>query len=283
MRFLNYQAQRRILVTTKGHPFERDSFFAVFDSFEDVETCAVEQPAALALFDPALAADYEAIVFYDMPGMDFSSPDPTDGLAPRYVEPPESFVCNFLQLLEDGKGLVFLHHSIAAWPAWEQYSHIVGGRFLYKPDTVRGTPYPDSGYRHDVGHSVAVTPGHPVTAGLPDEFSITDELYLYHVFDEDVVPLLTSRHAFAQDNFYSAQHAVQGRLHSREGWTHPSGPNVVGWAKHYRNSPIVYLQCGDSAEAYANVHFRQLLHNAINWVSSTDAQEWAAARYSAEH
>ncbi len=278
MRFLNYHAQRQVLVTTKGHPFARDDFFDALDSFEDFETCAVEHPAALALFDPAAAAEFDAFVLYDMPGMDFSVADPRDGVAPHCVEPPESFVCNFLQLLEEGKGFVFLHHSIAAWPAWEEYARIVGGQFLYKPGSVRGKPFPDSGYRHEVRHTVSVTGNHPVTAGLPPAFEITDELYLYHVFDDDVVPLLSSDYDFSDANFYSAQEAVQGRLYSREGWRHEAGHNLVGWVKHYRNAPIVYLQCGDSREAYDNPAFRQLLHNAINWVASPAAREWAEAR-----
>lgn len=278
MRFLNYTAQRQVLVTTKGHPFARDHFFAMLDSFEDFETCAVEQPAALALFDPALASDYDAFVLYDMPGMDFAAPDPRDGAAPHCVVPPESFVCNFLQLLEEGKGFVFLHHSIAAWPAWPEYAEIVGGRFLYKPARVRGEPLPDSGYRHDVVHTVSVAGQHPVTAGLPRTFTLTDELYLYTVFNDSVIPLLTSDYAFTDGNFYSAQHAVQGRLHCRDGWRHPPGTNIIGWVKHYRNAPVVYLQCGDSRAAYDNPEFRRLLHNAINWVCSPQARSWAAGR-----
>ncbi len=283
MRFLNYGAQRQVLVATKGHPFSRDDFFAVFDSFEDFETCAVEQPAAQALFDPALAGDYDVFVLYDMPGMDFTATDPGDDLAPHCVAPPQSFICNFLQLLEEGKGFVFLHHSIAAWPAWPEYAEIVGGQFLYKPGSVRGEPFPDSGYRHEVQHTVSVACSHPVTAGLPPTFTLNDELYLYTVFEDSVVPLLTSDYDFSDGNFYSAQHAVQGRLHCRDGWRHPTGSNVIGWVKHYRNAPIVYLQCGDNRAAYDNPGFRLLLRNAIDWVASPQARDWAAARNQANH
>jgi len=52
----------------------------------------------------------------------------------------------------------------------------------------------------------------------------------------------------------------------------------VGWTKSYRNSPIVYLQCGDDPVAYANENFQRLLHNAIRWVASEDAHRWARLR-----
>jgi len=103
-------------------------------------------------------------------------------------------------------------------------------------------------------------------------------LYLSQVFEDDIIPLLASDHAFIEDNFYSAQQAVRGTLYSREGWQHPPGHKLVGWVKHYRNAPIVYLQCGDSQATYGNKHFRTLLHNAINWVSSREARDGAAAR-----
>ena len=52
-----------------------------------------------------------------------------------------------------------------------------------------------------------------------------------------------------------------------EGWQHEPGSNLIGWAKTYGKSRIVYLQCGDDPEAYANPHFRTLLANAIEWVA----------------
>jgi hypothetical protein len=67
-------------------------------------------------------------------------------------------------------------------------------------------------------------------------------------------------------------------MYSREGWRHPPGSSLVGWIKHYRNSPIVYIQGGDDAEAYASEHFRTLIHNAVRWVASAEAHRWARER-----
>jgi len=42
---------KEILLVTKGHPFEREPFFALFDGLEGVNWTHVEQPAAQALFN----------------------------------------------------------------------------------------------------------------------------------------------------------------------------------------------------------------------------------------
>ncbi len=263
-----------ILLITKGHPFERDAFFKLFDALDGVRYTHVEQPAAQVFFAPELAKPYDAFVLYDMPGIRFRNDAPPD-----FLEPPEALGRHIEALLERGIGLVFLHHAIAGWPAWAQYAEIVGGRFLYLPSELRGTRRQDSGYRHAVTHDVRVVADHPVTHGLPKTFSITDELYLYEVFEDSVVPLLRSGHAFVRDNFYSAAKVVrEGKMFSNDGWQHDRGSDLIGWAKHYRNSPIVYLQCGDDPKAYDNPHFRMLLGNAIAWVSSAPAREWARQR-----
>jgi len=278
MSVIDYQAKQRILVMTKGHPFNRDDFFAVFDQFTGIDCTAVEQPASQAFFDAKLAEDYDAFVFYDMPGLDFQASSEEGGSPPRYVNPPDSFKDNFLALLERGHGCVFMHHSIAAWPAWSEYAEIVGGKFLYRPDTLRGQHCVDSGYRHEIDHEITVQMDHPVTDGVDPVFSINDELYLSHVFDDQVIPLLSSNYDYVEENFYSAQQALRGNMFSREGWQHPPGHNLIGWVKHYLNSPIVYLQCGDSKAAYENPNFQKLLLNAVQWVSSDDAKQWARDR-----
>lgn len=269
----NAVARCNVLVMTKGHPFNREDFYRIFDDMVGVNACAIEQPASQAFFDPALAAPYDAFVLYDMPGLDFSAEQ-----SPAYLQPPESFKNNFLQLLELGHGFVFLHHSIAAWPGWPEYAEIVGGKFLYKADKIRRKAHPDSGYRHDVKHTVTVALEHPVTEAVEASFGIEDELYLSHVFRDDVLPLLRSDYDYTDENFYSAQQAVKGEMFSREGWSHQRGHNLIGWIKSYKNSPIVYLQCGDSKQAYDNANYRKLVSNAIAWVSSAEAKDWARRR-----
>ena len=273
MSIIDYSAPQRLLVTARGHPYERDAFVGLFEGLDGFAWSLVEQPAAQYLFEPSLRERFDACLCYDMPGVDFTSPE-----APAPVAPDASFKQGFLDLLEAGMGMVFLHHSIAAWPAWEEYAEIVGGRFHYRPAELRGRDWPDSGYRHKVAHEITVLAEHPVTEGLPDHFGMTDELYLCPVFEDAVTPLLASDYRFTDENFYSAALAVAGEMYSREGWQHPPGCSLVGWVKHYRASPIVYIQGGDDPEAYANPHFQRLVHNAVRWVSSEQAHRWARSQ-----
>ena len=109
---------------------------------------------------------------------------------------------------------------------------------------------------------------HPVTEGVDETFSLTDELYLYEVFEDDIDPLLASRHTFDREHFYSAHHAVTGNMFCNDDWPHPDGPNLIGWTKTVENSRIVYLQPGDGPETYASPHYRRLVENAIRWVAT---------------
>jgi len=271
MPIIRYGERLNVLVAAKGHPYLRDPFMAMFDEMEDVACTLVEQPAAARMMSIESLKGFDALVLYDMPGVNFRAPSP-----PAFIEPDTAFKENLLRLLNSGIGVVALHHAIAGWPAWEEYAELLGGRFLYKPGKLRGKPCPDSGYRHDVEHEViAANPGHPVLEGIEFPLKLTDELYLSEVFEDSVEPLLRSRHSFTRDGFYSAALAVSGKMFSNEGWAHPDGSNLVGWVKKARKSPLVYLQPGDGPGTYQNPGYRRLVSNAVRWVSSAEARRWA--------
>ncbi len=271
----------RVALVTKGHPFDADAFFAVFDAMSDVsvsdgrdapvaiEWTHVEHPEALALVEPDRAAEFDVFVMYDMPGITFTRGDPPA----EFPDPPVGYVDAFEALLAAGKGMVFLHHAIAGWPAWERYAHIVGGRFHYQPASLDGIDYPDSGYRHDVTHTVEVLDAsHPICAGLESSFEITDEVYLFPVLDNandnDIHPLMASTYDFVDTNFYSADRAIRGTRNDRSGWAHPRGSNLVAWTKRVGASPIAYIQFGDGPHTYADPNYRRIVANAISWAAS---------------
>ena len=265
-------AALRVLVVTKGHPFEVTPFFAIFDADEDLVWSHAEHPQAQRWFRSAHAGTWDAIVCYDMPGIEFRP----GGV--ELIEPPPDYVDGFLALLAAGQGIVFLHHALAGWPAWEEYGRIIGGRFHYCPGHFGGREWPDSGYRFDVDHHVScITPDHPVCAGLDEGFDLSDELYLAPVLEDEVVPLLRSDADFRAGGFSSAALAVQGRMHDNRGWDHPAGSSLVGWARAVGRSPIVYLQPGDGPTTYGNAAYRRLVGNAIRWVASDEAHSWARA------
>ncbi len=266
MPLIHHNAPLNCLVAVRGHPFDRTAFDSVFQGLEGISATVVDQPAAARLMTPAGMRGFDALVLYDMPGLDF---EVGEG-APRYVEPDAELVAGFEALLDAGIGVVALHHALAGWPSWADYHEWLGGQFWYRPAEVRGVPVLDSGYCHDVTHEITVVADHPVTAGLPPRFTLTDELYLAQVFEADVTPLLRSNATFDRDHFWSAELAVRGQMHAREDWEHPPGSNLVGWAKQVRASRLVYLQPGDGPATYENAHYRRLVENAIRWVAGKE-------------
>ena len=254
----------RAALATKGHPFDADAFFAVFDSFADVEWAHIEHPDALDLVEPERAAEFDAFVMYDMPGVVF---DRSGGGAGR-ADLPDGYAEAYENLLASGTGMVFLHHAIAGWPGWDRYGEIIGGRFHYTPSTWNGIELPDSGYRHDVTHTVDVLDtDHPIVDGVPTSFEITDEVYLYPVDEASVSPLMRSRHRFTDEGFYSADLAVRGTRYSNEGWNHPPGSDLVAWTRQEGPSRIAYIQFGDGPQTYADPIYRRIIRNAIHWAA----------------
>jgi type 1 glutamine amidotransferase len=259
----------RVAVVTKGHPFSAPAFFEVFDSIGGIEWTHVEHPEALQLVEPARAAEFDVFVMYDMPGIRFTRADPPA----EFVAPPAGYAEKFRALLAGGKGMVFVHHAIAGWPAWEEYAHIIGGRFHYQPATLAGVSHPDSGYRHDVTHTIEVLDAcHPICEGIAPTFTITDEVYLFPVLEAQVHPLMRSTHEFVDTGFYSADLAIRGSRNDRTGWRHPVGSDLVAWTRTEGASPIAYLQFGDGPTTYADANFRRIISNAIRWAADGAAQ-----------
>ena len=64
-----------ILIITRGHPFERDPFFEMIDS-TGYAWSHVEHPAAQEIFKTGFIENYKAIIFYDMPGINFETAPP---------------------------------------------------------------------------------------------------------------------------------------------------------------------------------------------------------------
>lgn len=161
-------------------------------------------------------------------------------------------------------------HALFGWPLWEDYMDITGGCFITQPRVINGTEMPPSGWRTPVPHRLSViAPDHPVTAGLPESFEIDDEVYLTAPgWEAQVTPPLTSDYDMDPKHFTVSRWPM-------ESWHHPRGTDVVAWAKASGASPVVGIAGGDGPSAYASPHYRRLLANAIAWVSSAEARDWA--------
>jgi hypothetical protein len=65
--------------------------------------------------------DFDVLVLYDMPGLDFEADAP-----PAFIDPSPALQVGFRALLEQGKGVLALHHALAGWPTWGDYHEWLG-------------------------------------------------------------------------------------------------------------------------------------------------------------
>jgi hypothetical protein len=209
----------RILIVTGGHDFDREAFFQMFDEMESVSYQELKHPEAnlqLGQMDPKT---FDAVVFYDMP---------------RTISAAEKE--SYHQLLKLGKGLLFLHHSLASYQDWEEYKTIVGGKYHEEKDSPRS-----STYRHDVTFPVMIKdPAHAITKGVAD-FIILDEVYGNTEVLPGVKVLLTTNH--------------------------PESSAIIGWTHTKEKSRIVYIQPGHDKHSWTNPNYQQMIRQAIEFVS----------------
>jgi len=213
-----------IYLVTGGHDFEREAFFAMFDSYHNLDYMEISHPGANDYYTPEKAGLVDVFVFYDM-AQEISSEQKTA----------------FFNLLTQGKGMVFLHHSLAAYQSWEDFEKIVGGHYHEQSFSRDGQQFPASTYRHDVGMDLHICDAnHPVTAGLTD-FTLIDEVYGGFTVLPGITPLLTT--------------------------TNSECGNRVAWAHTVGQSRIVYILPGLDHIAYADANYRRLVRQAIEWVA----------------
>jgi len=99
---------------------------------------------------------YDVLVFYDM----------ADSISPAQQQA-------YINLLNKGASMIFLHHSLVSYQNWPEFIKIVGGQYHTHPVVVNGDTL-NTSYEHDVTIPVKVEDKkHPVTKGISD-FEIVD-------------------------------------------------------------------------------------------------------------
>jgi len=215
----------KILVITGGHDFEQ-TFYTIFDSFKDVQYDTISQPGFNNRVGKGIAEQYDALVFYDM-----------------WQQISDSQKIAYLEMLNKGQGIVFLHHSLVSYQHWDEFEKIIGGKYIetdfYDDPDIQG-----SRYTEDITLEIKVADrSHPVTKNITD-FSIYDEGYQDLKISPDIHRLLST--------------------------SHPDCAPVVAWTNTYGNSKIIYILLGHGPQAHQNDNYRKLIHNAVHWVGRSE-------------
>ena len=214
----------RILLTYGGHGFQQEPFFAMFDALPNVTYTKAELPKDAGLLKPGLAEDCDVIVMYDMV---------------QRITPEQQKA--FVALLEKGIGVVSLHHNMGAHRDWDEFTKIIGGRFILNEATIDGQQYKKSTWSHDEQLKVTVVDKeHPITKGLED-FEIHDETYGGYYTAPDVHLLLKT--------------------------DHPKNDPELAWTKTYGKSRVFHLMLGHDRHAWENPNFPKILLQGIRWAA----------------
>jgi hypothetical protein len=139
----------KVLLVTGGHEFEHIPFYNVFDSIAGITYDTMAQPGANVFIASPAIEQYDVLVFYDM----------ADSLSASQQQA-------YLNLLNKGKAMIFLHHALVSYQNWSEFIRIVGGQYHRTPVIVNGDTL-RANYEHDVLIPVKVEDGnHPVTRGI---------------------------------------------------------------------------------------------------------------------
>jgi type 1 glutamine amidotransferase len=214
----------KVVVVTGGHAFEHDPFFQLFQGYADIKYVDALQKDDSELFEDIGNWDYDVIVLYNM----------SQKLSPKREG-------NFKALLQNGVGLVAMHHAEGAFNASDVYRQIIGARYPLKPQTIEGKQFATGTYDHDMDMNIKIVDReHPITRGLND-FAIHDEAYKGIWFAPDNHVLLTT--------------------------DHPKNDVTVCWTRPSTTNRVVFLQLGHDAQAYANPNYRELVGRSIRWAA----------------
>ena len=217
----------KVAVVTGGHAFDEGPFLSLFEGYPGIEYVHVPQKDHSELFEDISGWPYDVIALYNM----------TQDISEKRRE-------NFVQLLDQGVGLVVLHHTIAAFQDWPEFEEIIGARYVLEETATGGVTRAKSGYQHDVDFTIHVEDSdHPVTRGLSD-FRVHDEVY---------------------NNWYMA--AGNRVLLTTD---HPASDKAVCWVRKFRKANVCYIQMGHGTSIFADESYRRLVVQAIRWTAGSN-------------
>ena len=190
------QDKIRVLLTTGGHGFEQEPFYAMFDAMKDIEYTKATLPKDAGMLKPGLQEKFDCIAMYDM--------------CKPPIDPEQQKA--FVALLNSGIGLVSMHHNLGAHDGWDEFRKIIGGQFILSDREINGKAYKKTPWAHGQDLNIkVVVKDHPITRGVED-FAIHDETYGLLYMEPGIKVLLITDHP---DN-------------NREvAWTHKYGKSPV--------------------------------------------------------
>ncbi len=207
----------RALVITGGHDHET-SFYSLFEGSKDLGRVPVSSSSMA--FQNRLVGKYDVIVMYD-----FSRDLDEKGRE------------NLREYVEQGGGVVVLHHALLDYQDWKWWvEDAVGGSYRL----TRNGDQPSSTVKDRQTMSVTPVAKHPITSGI-QPFQVVDESYKRMWFSPEITPLLST--------------------------DEPSSDRNLAWIGPTAAYRVVAVQLGHGPEIFGHPSYRKLVHNTIRWAA----------------
>ncbi len=208
----NEDAKLRVAVVTGGHAFDVPHFYQMLRKLPGIDAYP-QHLEHFASSDVEVRDKYDAVIFYGM-----EQPLPADGKPKEALE----------RLVEQGQGIVILHHALLAWKDWGLWNELIG--------------YDNRNFAFKEGLELKVAvakAGHPIIKGI-DSLEIHDEGYKLHgTYDGQGNVLLTTDHQDAMPQ--------------------------VAWARQHEKSRVFCLALGHDDQAWTNPGFVKVLAQGVAW------------------
>lgn len=139
------------------------------------------------------------------------------------------------EFVETGNGLLLVH--AATWYSWEDnwpeyYTDFIGGGTRSHP------PLGEFEVR-------VIDQEHPVMKGVPERFTIVDELY-----------------RFQRDEEAAEMHVLAVGIEEETGEEYP-----VAWTVDYGDGRVVNITLGHDGDAHQHEAYRTMLQNSVDWLN----------------
>ena len=130
-----------------------------------------------------------------------------------------------LNFIKNGRGFVGAHSAADSFHNCRAYERMIGGIFLTHPPTIP--------HRFQV-----IKAGHPCMQGVPDSFTMPEELYLMDYIGQFDTLLTTDFNSFQLP---------------------------IAWVKPYGCGRVFYTALGHGKEQTENESFQRMIVNGIRW------------------
>lgn len=207
-----------VLILTGGHNFKPEPFFKMFSDNPNITYTWAKQQTNAEAYDRDDLYSYDVVLLYDSP-----------------TKITDQQKARFLALFDKGIGVIVLHHAYLSYPMWSDYERIAGGKYVFlNEQMINGIT--SSTYKGDVDIPVhVVDKNNPITAGLPEDFVLRDELYSNVHMLHNATPLLKN------------------------------GDQWLAWYRTEKNSRVIGTIVGHGC--YEDPNFQKLIAQSIQWVA----------------